>query len=120
MHDFILGTDAKYKLCFYCLSEAVMCESLVSPSGGAVNLTGLELGSRAEYRCELGALLIGNRTRVCMENGNWTGSTPSCVPSKLKKKSCPLNFFLIVTNYFQKYLLLKATLEALYYFCLFQ
>ncbi|KAL0279548.1 UNVERIFIED_CONTAM: hypothetical protein PYX00_001077 [Menopon gallinae] len=31
-----------------------------------------------EYRCDRGYNLVGNATRVCLENGTWSGDQPNC------------------------------------------
>lgn len=35
-----------------------------------------------EYACEVGFFLEGARSRVCLANGRWSGTTPTCVPVK--------------------------------------
>ena len=55
-----------------------------SISGGMVCYNGAIAGSRADYICNDGFVLVGNRaTRVCQSDGNWNGSIPQCSPEEL-------------------------------------
>ena len=50
-----------------------------SISGGVVCYNGAIAGSRADYICNDGFVLDGNRaTRVCQSDGYWNGSIPQC------------------------------------------
>ena len=49
-----------------------------SPGNGAVTENGFTTGHTAVYSCEDGFELVGDMTRVCMNNSEWTGQTPSC------------------------------------------
>ena len=54
-----------------------------SISGGVVCYNGAITGSRAEYICNNGFVLVGNKaTRVCQNDGNWNGSIPQCSPEE--------------------------------------
>ena len=35
-------------------------------------------GSNASYTCETGYMLNGDMTRMCQDNGDWSGSAPTC------------------------------------------
>ena len=39
-------------------------------------------GARAEYRCNPGYFLIGNRIRQCSQTGEWKEGLPKCVKGK--------------------------------------
>ena len=39
-------------------------------------------GSVATHTCDDGFVLSGDMTRTCQSNGEWTGSSLSCVQSK--------------------------------------
>ena len=41
-------------------------------------LTGTAFRNTATYFCNQGHELIGNKIRVCQENGNWDGQKPLC------------------------------------------
>ena len=49
-------------------------------SDGVVCYNGTTAGSVAVYTCNNGFLLVGNEVRVCMNEGNWNGSIPQCIP----------------------------------------
>ena len=57
---------------------AVDCGNLPSPSNGRITLTASTFGGEAIYHCDAGYNLIGNMSRMCAANGEWTGSAPTC------------------------------------------
>lgn len=36
------------------------------------------VGGVAHYSCPRGFYMEGNETRICLQNGSWSGSTPAC------------------------------------------
>ena len=57
----------------------VDCGSLASPANGQVSLTTTTFGSTATYECDAGYVLVGGEeTRTCQENGQWSGTAPTC------------------------------------------
>ena len=64
-----------------CADKGVVNSSSIS--GGVVCYNGAIAGSRADYICNSGFVLVGNKaTRVCQSDGNWNGSIPWCSPDK--------------------------------------
>ena len=55
-----------------------MCDVLSDIPNGRVDLTGTFVGATATYSCVTGYILEGDRQRECQNNGQWTGSEPSC------------------------------------------
>ena len=55
-----------------------MCEALLDPAFGEVVSRSNVIGSIASYECLPGYVLSGDRTRICMRNGMWTGDPPTC------------------------------------------
>uniref|UniRef100_A0A8B9F8H2 Sushi repeat-containing protein SRPX2 n=1 Tax=Amazona collaria TaxID=241587 RepID=A0A8B9F8H2_9PSIT len=53
--------------------------------GSYVCSAGVQMDSRCDYSCLTGYQLEGDRSRVCMEDGRWSGSEPVCPP----KIRCP-------------------------------
>uniref|UniRef100_S4RDR7 Sushi domain-containing protein n=1 Tax=Petromyzon marinus TaxID=7757 RepID=S4RDR7_PETMA len=52
---------------------------------GRVNVTAVTpFGSAAAYDCDLGFVLVGQRVRVCLDTGEWSGSNPHCHRIKCK------------------------------------
>lgn len=47
--------------------------------GSYVCSAGVQMDSRCDYTCWPGYQLEGDRSRVCMEDGRWSGSEPICV-----------------------------------------
>ena len=39
----------------------------------------IEVGTRATYNCFSGYKVVGNKQRVCMNSGMWTGVPASCI-----------------------------------------
>ena len=60
------------------LSTVVDCGPLPGPANGQVSTTGTTLGQTANYSCNTGYNLVGNRTRTCQATGVWSGSAPTC------------------------------------------
>ena len=58
---------------------AVDCGSLQGPQDGQVVLSGTIFGSTATYSCNSGFVLLGDKTRRCQANGEWSGLVPLCI-----------------------------------------
>ena len=58
----------------------VNCGQPVSPEHGDIDVRFYTFNSIARYGCEYGYRLNGNETRVCSEDGRWSGSDPVCDP----------------------------------------
>ena len=56
------------------------CGNLTVPEFGELSLlSGTNVGSEALYNCTEGFELIESRTRVCQQNGEWSGDEPICL-----------------------------------------
>ena len=52
---------------------------LLAPANGAVDLSdGSLVGAVAIYTCDPSFRLIGVESRMCQENGSWSGEAPIC------------------------------------------
>jgi Notch-like protein len=56
-----------------------MCPNLSAPANGNLSVSTYLPGGSAQYECDTGFVLNGNATRTCGGNGQWSGSTPTCV-----------------------------------------
>ena len=56
----------------------VRCPNLPNPSNGRVNQRGDRPGDRATYTCNRDYELVGESTRTCQNNGDWSGDAPTC------------------------------------------
>ncbi len=60
------------------ICRAVICPELFSPSNGALFQSGDQAGSRVTYTCEPLFGLVGSESRICQDDGVWSGLTPLC------------------------------------------
>ena len=64
---------------YFLILTAVDCGSLTDPDNGQVDHTaGTSLGQTATYSCNTGYNLVGDSTRTCQAEGEWSGSAPTC------------------------------------------
>jgi len=63
---------------FMQIAEPAECDVLRAPDKGQVVLTGRSPGSVATYSCRPGYKLVGNPTRICQDDEQWSGSPPLC------------------------------------------
>ena len=55
------------------------CENLTNPINGIVRLQSTIFESNATYECSNETyVLVGESSRKCGADGNWTGSEPTC------------------------------------------
>ncbi|XP_069469058.1 sushi repeat-containing protein SRPX2 isoform X2 [Ambystoma mexicanum] len=74
----------------YCRS--IRCRTLPAiPNGSYQCSSSVFLDSRCDYTCLPGYHMEGDRNRVCMENGRWSGNEPVCVDIEPPKMQCPVS-----------------------------
>ena len=56
----------------------ILCPLLQNITDGSVMIDGRSVDSLATYDCSSGFDLVGADVRMCMENGNWNGTEPTC------------------------------------------
>ena len=54
------------------------CQTVSSPPNGRANVSGTTVGYTVTYSCNPEYKLIGISTRTCQDNGEWSGTPPSC------------------------------------------
>ena len=54
------------------------CGGLSSPTNGEVTVSTTTFGSTANYTCDTGNDLVGDTTRTCQADGQWSRSEPTC------------------------------------------
>ena len=59
-------------------NTVIDCGILLPPTNGFVTLSGTIFGFVASYSCQSGYVPIGNETRTCQENAQWSGTEPEC------------------------------------------
>jgi CUB/sushi domain-containing protein len=80
------------------IDRVVMCEALLDPAFGEVVSRSNVVGSIATYECLPGYVLSGDRTRICMRNGMWTGDPPTCQPVNCGRLDAPRNGVIVVSD----------------------
>lgn len=67
----------------YCFL-GIECEILIPPKNGDISFSqGTVYGSVATYSCEPPFQLEGTATRVCQDNGEWSGHAPTCQSNQI-------------------------------------
>ena len=59
-----------------------MCPNLMNPANGQVTESGFTPGDNAAYTCNSGYQLVGDSPRTCQDNGQWSGTAPTCEQRK--------------------------------------
>ena len=67
---------------YHTFKHLVTCPDLTGPANGQVAESGSNPPFTAKYTCNTGYRLVGDSPRTCQENGQWSGTTPTCEPSK--------------------------------------
>ena len=73
------------------ICSIVKCGGLSNPSNGQVSITNDTPGGTATYTCNSGYTLVGLETRTCQNNGEWSGSAPTCTRVTCPNLSNPTN-----------------------------
>ena len=55
------------------------CGDPGAPQNGRVDVSSTSIGSTAQYVCTEGYTLRGLKSRLCQQNGDWSGDVPECV-----------------------------------------
>ncbi|XP_037335976.2 complement C2 [Pungitius pungitius] len=61
-----------------CVDHAGDCSDPGIPPGALRSAGRFHTGEKVTYRCQAGLDLLGSAERVCLENREWSGSTPRC------------------------------------------
>jgi hypothetical protein len=72
------------------ICKAVDCGNLSRPEYGNISLSGTTFGSTAEFKCPSDFILVGNSTRTCLENEQWSGNPVEC-KANCKNLTSPAN-----------------------------
>ena len=63
----------------FLLLTVVDCGNLTDPANGQVDHSaGTTNGQTAVYSCNTGYNLVGESSRTCQAEGDWSGSAPTC------------------------------------------
>ena len=78
---FLLHSDSLDSHFFLCMLVDIECGEPDRPNtngGLVVEASGTDFNSTAVYSCDVGFVIVGNATRRCQENGNWSDVAPQC------------------------------------------
>uniref|UniRef100_A0A8C5WNX5 Sushi domain-containing protein n=1 Tax=Laticauda laticaudata TaxID=8630 RepID=A0A8C5WNX5_LATLA len=78
------------------------CLTLAVPPGAIATGKGNHLGDRISFKCQTNLDLIGSSQRVCMLDGEWSDTQPSCRGMHFKDT---LFFQWVILDYLQSHLL---------------
>ncbi len=73
-----LSHQSSCMTCVLLIFQTVLCPTLPPPLNGRVSAS----GGTATYTCNTGYTLNSSAQRNCQSNGQWSGTAPSCNPSK--------------------------------------
>lgn len=65
--------------CSFKIVTAIRCGDPGTPDNGRTTVTNDTVGSTAIHFCNQGHILDGVSQRVCLENGSWSDTLPTCV-----------------------------------------
>ncbi|XP_044283101.1 sushi repeat-containing protein SRPX2 [Varanus komodoensis] len=72
----------------YC--RQIRCHTLPAIHHGSYQCSdGVKVDSHCDYTCQPGYHLEGDRSRMCMDDGRWSGGDPICVDIEPPKIRCP-------------------------------
>jgi len=70
---------------------AITCQAPQNIANGVISSTGNTYGKKVTYTCNAGYGASGPNVRVCEENGQWSGSAPTCVSGSCGYPGVPEN-----------------------------
>lgn len=74
------------------------CGTLRDPTNGRVIISGTTVYSTATYQCDSGYSISGTFTRVCRNNGEWSGTAPTCKRESRQSSSTSALLVLLISN----------------------
>ncbi|XP_003387839.1 PREDICTED: sushi, von Willebrand factor type A, EGF and pentraxin domain-containing protein 1-like isoform X2 [Amphimedon queenslandica] len=74
------------------------CGKLQSPANGRVEFSSTSFRSVANYFCDEPFELVGDHTRLCQADGQWSGEAPTCQSVTCSKLTAPANGELELTQ----------------------
>ena len=60
----------------------VLCPISIPPLDGEGSWSSREMGAALHYSCSEGFNLVGTASQECLPTGEWSSSTPLCMPGK--------------------------------------
>ncbi|KAJ8968851.1 hypothetical protein NQ317_005360, partial [Molorchus minor] len=59
--------------------KEIRCKNPDAIEGVTYKVSTLSVGGVAQYHCPRGHMMQGNSTRICLKQGTWTGTAPTCI-----------------------------------------
>lgn len=85
----------------------VTCDDLPNPPKGNVVQSDNTVGSTATYTCFDGYELLGEDTRICQDDGDWSGDEPLCIRKWVDKFIFTFKVIYTITAYLKLLVVLK-------------
>ena len=70
-----------------CVSPGVECPEMNELPYGRVYGRMMTYGNRIGFRCDYGYTLVGSEQRLCLSDGTWSGTDPTCVRGYFSRES---------------------------------
>uniref|UniRef100_A0ABD2WSD8 Sushi, von Willebrand factor type A, EGF and pentraxin domain-containing protein 1 n=1 Tax=Trichogramma kaykai TaxID=54128 RepID=A0ABD2WSD8_9HYME len=80
------------------LCKEIKCKEPDKIGMASAQVSTYSVGGVAHYNCPRGYIMEGNATRICQQNGSWSGSSPSCFAVDCKHPPLIENGRVIVVN----------------------
>ena len=90
-----LSPESNYAMTVHVFKNIGRCPTLSNPSNGRVDQRDNRPGAIALYTCNSGYELVGQSSRTCQNNGQWSGDAPTCESKAIQSYSimiCDTNF----------------------------
>lgn len=78
--------------------KEIQCADPDRAEGMIVHVTSRSIGGVAHYSCPPGQNMEGNKTRICLQKGTWSGRVPKCIAVDCKHPGTIENGRVIVMN----------------------
>ncbi|XP_055973137.1 sushi, von Willebrand factor type A, EGF and pentraxin domain-containing protein 1 [Sorex fumeus] len=80
-----------------CIS--IECDMPTAPENGFLHFTETTMGSAVKYSCKPGHSLVGSDIRLCLQNKEWSNTSPSCEAISCEKPNSIMNGSIRGSNY---------------------
>lgn len=87
--------------CFFCTGDSSgTCGDPGVPSHGSREESDFRIRSKVHFSCSTGFVLFGSSERMCLPNGTWSGTQPSCKRKQITSSVYELQAPLLFLSYY--------------------